>query len=89
MCGDLSKENNDLKKEIKLLKFKVTRLNNKIAKNQMQWAETLQELQQESHEHDLTQDSGKSFFFYPVSGWGAIQWEATTKNILNTNYNRK
>ena len=55
MCGDL-------KKEIKVLKFKVTRLNNKMAKNQKQWAETLQELQQESHQHDLQQDCGKSFF---------------------------
>ena len=71
MCGDLSKENNDLKKEIKVLKFKVTRLNNKIAKNQKQWEETLQDLQQELHQHDLQQDCGKSFF-YPVSGWGAI-----------------
>ena len=62
MCGDLSKENSDLKKEIKVLKFKVTRLNNKIVKNQKQWAETLQELQQESHQHDLQQDCGKSFF---------------------------
>ena len=64
MCGDL-------KKEIKVLKFKVTRLNNKMAKNQKQWAETLQELQQESHQHDLQQDCGKSFF-YPVLGWEAI-----------------
>ena len=61
MCQDLSKANKHLKKEVTLLRFKVTRLTNKMENNKKQWVETLQEIQQESHQDALEQDCGKCF----------------------------
>lgn len=82
MCQDLSKANKHLKKEVTLLRFKVTRLTNKMENNQKQWVETLQEIQQESHQDALEQDCGKCFDI-GVCVWGGggavIQWEAPLK----------
>jgi len=81
MCQDLSKANKQLKKEVTLLRFKVTRLTNKMENNQKQWVETLQEIQQESHQDALEQDCGKCFDI-GVCVWGGgavIQWEAPLK----------
>ena len=67
-CQDLSTENKELKKEIKVLRFKVIRLTNKLANNQKQWVDTLQEIQLHASKDHLVSDCGACSDF--VLGWG-------------------
>lgn len=59
-CERTIKENKELKQEVKVLKFKVTRLSNKMVHNQQQWVKTLQEMQKPSDGSELRPDCGKS-----------------------------
>ena len=71
-CQDLSTENKELKKEIKVLRFKVTRLTNKLANNQKQWVETLQEIHLNASKDHLESDCGECSEF--VLGWGGKEY---------------
>ncbi|KAK2551627.1 hypothetical protein P5673_027390, partial [Acropora cervicornis] len=55
-CERTIKENKELKQEVKVLKFKVTTLSNKMAHNQQQWVKTLQEMQKPSDDTELRPD---------------------------------
>ncbi|XP_015747740.1 PREDICTED: uncharacterized protein LOC107327508 [Acropora digitifera] len=55
-CERTIKENKELKQEVKVLKFKVTRLSRKMAHNQQQWVKTLQEMQKPSDGSELRPD---------------------------------
>ena len=91
MCQDLSKANKHLKKEVTLLRFKVTRLTNKMENNQKQWVETLQEIQQESHQDALEQDCGKCFDI-GVCVWGggrSYSGRLRSKEIPGRNYSKE
>ena len=50
------------------MRFKVTRLTNKLANNQKQWVETLQEIQLHASKDHLVSDCGECSEF--VLGWG-------------------
>lgn len=59
-CQEIIEENKELKKEVKVLKSKVTKLSNKMDNNQQQWVKTLEELQKQSDNNDLRPDCGES-----------------------------
>lgn len=42
------------------MKFKLTRLSNKMASNQQQWVKTLKEMQKPSDDSELRPDCGES-----------------------------
>ena len=50
------------------MRFKVTRLTNKLESNQKQWVETLQEIQLHASKDHLVSDCGTCSEF--VLGWG-------------------
>lgn len=63
MCDNLQKENKDLEVEVKLLKAKVTRLQNKMAYNQKQWVETFQNQIEEDQQYFAPTNVGKLPYF--------------------------
>ena len=54
------------------MRFKVTRLTNKLESNQKQWVETLQEIQLDASKDHLVSDCGACSEF--VLGWGGEEY---------------